>query len=204
MPRRYTLGRRAEDQAATRTRIVAAGLSIYRENGSREATIPRIAREADVSPGTVRNHFPDRADLDRAIADAILEEIRLPGVEIFAGLESAFERVECLARQLASFSVRSEAWWYVRQSDPDLMTAWAGHEQRYEEHLTMLVVKALGPDETDLSAVAAVRTIIGSPLFYALRGAGLSADETVTVELDLLMPWLRARETARQALPDRS
>lgn len=202
MPRRYSLGRRADDQAATRARIVSAALAIYRDRGPRSATTPVIAREADVSPGTVRNHFRDRADLDRAVADAILEEIRLPGVEIFAGLDTVVERVEHLASELASFSVRSESWWQIRQSDPDLIAAWAGHEQRFEEHMTMLVVTAVGPDETDPSVAAVVRTIVGSPMFYGLRSAGLTADDAVAVEMAVVIPWLRTRESAaRVAAP---
>lgn len=199
MPRRYTLGRRADDQAATRARIVAAALDIYRDQGPRAATTPVIARAADVSPGTVRNHFPDRGDLDRAVADAILVVIGLPGPAIFDGLDSVIERVERLARELATFSVRSERWWQVRRSDPELIAAWAGHEQQYEEHLAMLVGRAVGPEETDPSVAAVVRTVVGSPMFYALRGAGLSADDAVGVEMAVLIPWLRGRESGSGA-----
>lgn len=197
MPRRYTLGRRADDQAATRARIVAAALAIYRDLGPGAATTPVIARAADVSAGTVRNHFSERGDLDRAVADAILVEIGLPGPAIFDGLDSVIERVERLARELATFSVRSERWWQVRESDPELIVAWAGHEQQYEEHLAMLVGLAVGPDEADPSVAAVVRTIVGSPMFYALRGAGLSADDAVAVETAVLVPWLRDRESRR-------
>ncbi len=193
MPRRYNLGRRADDQAATRARIVAAALDVYRQQGSRAATTPVIARAADVSPGTVRNHFPARADLDRAVADAILVAIDLPDVGIFEGLDSVTERVARLARELAAFSVRSEHWWYIREADPELATAWAGHEQRYEEHLAMLVGVAIGAGEPDPSVAAVVRTVIGSPMFYALRGAGMSADAAVEVELAILVPWLEGR-----------
>ena len=194
MPRRYALGKRAEGQAATRARIVGAALAIFRDQGSRAATTPVIARAADVSTGTVRNHFPDRADLDAAVADLILEQIQLPGVEIFAGLDTMIERVERLARELADFSLRSEQWWYVRQADPDLAVAWAGHEQRYEEHLGRLVDQAVGTDGADRGVAAVVRTVVGSPMYYALRGAGLSSDEAVDVEMALLLPWLRALE----------
>jgi AcrR family transcriptional regulator len=199
VPRRYTLGRRAEEQAATRARIVAAALVLYRERGSRAATTPVIARAADVSSGTVRNHFPERADLDRAVADAILTDIDLPGVGIFEGLDSVIERVVRLAHELADFSVRSEVWWQVREADPDLAVTWAGHERRYEEHLGMLVAAALGQFARDPARVAVVRTIIGSPMYYALRGSGLSSDEAVEVELAIVVPWLRALETGQTA-----
>lgn len=195
MPRRYTLGQRADDQAATRSRIVAAALAIYRDQGPRAATTPVIARAADVSPGTVRNHFPDRRDLDRAVADAILVEIDLPQPTIFDGLETVLERVERLARELAMFSVRSEHWWYIRGSDPGLIDAWAGHEQQFEAHLAMLVGLAVGPDQADPSVAAVVRTVVGSPMYYALRGAGLSSDAAVEIEMAILTPWLRMRES---------
>jgi AcrR family transcriptional regulator len=204
VPRRYSLGKRADERAATRARIVGAALAIFRDQGSRAATTPVIARAADVSAGTVRNHFPDRADLDRAVADLVLEEIRLPGAEIFAGLDTIIERVERLAHELADFSVRSEMWWYVRQADPDLAVAWAGHEQRYEEHLGRLVDIAVRRDDTDATdrAVAAVvRTVVGSPMYYALRGAGLSSDEAVDVEMAVLLPWLRTQEPRRALSP---
>jgi AcrR family transcriptional regulator len=200
MPRRYTLGKRSDEQAATRARIVAAALGIYRDQGSRAATTPVIAHAADVAPGTVRNHFPDRADLDRAVADTILVEIGVPGVEIFDGLGTVVERVERLARELAAFSSRSENWWQVRESDPDLIASWAGHERRYEEHLSMLVATALGPDP-DPNVVAVVGTVVGSPLYYALRGAGASSDEAVEIELSLLIPWLQRLSRAERLRP---
>jgi AcrR family transcriptional regulator len=200
VPRRYSLGKRAEEQAATRARIVAATLVLYRERGSKAATTPVIARAADVSSGTVRNHFPDRADLDRAVADAILTDIGLPGVEIFDGLDSITDRVVRLARELADFSVRSEVWWQVREADPDLAVTWAGHERRYEEHLAMLVSTALGRFAGEPGMVAVVRTIIGSPMYYALRGSGLSSDEAVEVELAIVVPWLRDHEAGQTAV----
>jgi AcrR family transcriptional regulator len=193
VPRPYTLGKRADERAATRARIVTAAFAIYRDLGSRAATTPVIARTADVSTGTVRNHFPDRADLDRAVADLILEDIRVPGAEIFAGLDTVVDRVERLAHELADFSVRSEIWWQVRQADPDLAVAWAGHERRYEEHLGRLVEGALGPAPADPAVAAVVRTVVGSPMYYALRGAGLASDEAVDVELAVLLPWLRSQ-----------
>jgi len=193
VPRRYTLGKRAEEQAATRERIVQAALVLFREQGSRAATTPVIARAADVSTGTVRNHFPDRAALDAAVADAILTAIDLPGTAIFEGLDDPVARVERLAQELADFSSRSEVWWQVREADPELVVTWAGHERRYEEHLGMLVETALGPLAKDPAVVAVVRTVIGTPMYYALRGAGISSDDAVTVELALLVPWLRAK-----------
>lgn len=193
MPRRYSLGQRAADQAVTRARIVAAALALYRDLGSRASTTSLIAALADVAPGTVRNHFPERSELDSAVADAILEEIQPPDVDIFVGLDSPVERVARLAQELADFSARSETWWQVREADPGLAASWAGHERQFDAHVARLVEAALGPELADPVVAAVVRTAVGSPLFYALRGAGLSPDQAVTVELEILTPWLRER-----------
>ena len=63
MPRRYTLGKRAGPKADTRARILAAAVEIYRDRGMAAASNLAIAHAADVSPATVRNHFPDSAGL---------------------------------------------------------------------------------------------------------------------------------------------
>ena len=85
MPRSYNLGRRAAPKAEIRARIVAAALEIYRDRGLAGASNLAIARAADVAPATVRNHFPDPADLPRAVFDALLVELRIPTPAIFEG-----------------------------------------------------------------------------------------------------------------------
>ena len=193
MPRRYALGRRADQQARTRDRIVAAALTIYRERGMRAATTQAVAATADVAPGTVRNHFPGPMDLAQAAAAAVLAELRPPGLEIYAGLTSAAERVERLAREVAAFFERSTAWWEVEQRDPDLAAAWEGNAAQFLEHLDVVLRAALDPSAEDPVATAVLRTLVGPPLYFALRGRGLSSDEAVTVELSMVLPWLDQR-----------
>jgi AcrR family transcriptional regulator len=193
VPRRYALGRRADQQARTRDRIVAAALTIYRERGMRAATTQAVAAAADVAPGTVRNHFPGPMDLAQAAAAVVLAELRPPGLEIYAGLTSARERVERLAREVAAFFERSAAWWEVEQRDPDLAAAWEGNAAQFLEHLDVVLRAALDPSAEDPVATAVLRTLVGPPLYFALRGQGLSPDEAVAVELSMVLPWLDQR-----------
>jgi hypothetical protein len=45
----------------------------------------------------------------------------------------------------------------------------------------------------DSATASVVVTIVGGPLYYRLRAAGLSEDETVAVELSLVLPWLESQ-----------
>jgi AcrR family transcriptional regulator len=193
LPRRYALGRRADQQARTRDRIVAAALTIYRERGMRAATTQAVAAAADVAPGTVRNHFPHPSDLAEAAAMVVLRELRSPGLEIYDGLTTIPMRVERLAREVAGFFERSASWWTIEQGDPDLAAAWAGTEADFLEHLDVVLRAALDPSAEDPVATAVLGTLVGPPLYFALRGQGLSSDEAVAVELSMVLPWLDQR-----------
>ncbi|MBA2383032.1 MAG: TetR family transcriptional regulator [Chloroflexi bacterium] len=193
MPRRYTLGKRAEQHASTRERIVSAALGLIRQGGLRAASVRAVAAAADVAPATVRNHFPDRAALADAAADAVLAEIHPPGVEIFAGLTSATGRVERLARELSAFADRSVAWWNVQQADPDLVAAWAGQEAKFAEHQRRLVEAAVEPLGEDPVAVAVTTNIVGYSMYYGLLSQGLSSEDVVQVQLSVILPWLEQR-----------
>jgi AcrR family transcriptional regulator len=189
VPRPYTLGKRGDSKAETRARIVAATLALYREVGVAGASVPAIARAADVAPATVRNHFPGPDDLAEAAANAVLAALDMPDASIFEGVSGPVERVRRLAAELAAFFERATEWWEIRQQDRDLANAWSGPEARYEERLAELVRVALTPLGDD----PAVRTVVGmalGSLYFALRGCGLSSAATLETELGLVIPWL--------------
>lgn len=195
MPRPYELGRRAGPKADTRSRIVAAALQLIRDHGLAGASNLAIARAADVAPATVRNHFPERADLSDAVFTALLAEVRVPTPAIFDGLESLDERVQRLAVELATFYERGEGWWRVYEREPELISAWGGGIDGYYaqvERLMRACLLELGTDERSLAVVAAV---IGPPTFFALRARGMSSDEAVRMCVDLALPWLERRRT---------
>jgi len=192
LPRRYSLGRRGEAKAETRARIVAAAISLLRERGMAGATVPAVARAADVAPATVRNHCPGPTDLAEAAADAVLASLEMPDASIFAGATNPTERVCRLGAELAAFFERGTGWWEIQQRDRDLGRAWAGPEARYEERLAELVRAAVAPHDGDATVVAVVGSAVQS-LYFALRASGSSPEEAVAVELSMVLPWLDER-----------
>jgi AcrR family transcriptional regulator len=192
LPRRYSLVKRGEAKAETRARIVAAAISLLREQGMAGATVPAVARAADVAPATVRNHFPGPTDLAEAAAEAVLTSLEMPDASIFDGVANPAERVRRLAAELAAFYERGTGWWEIQQRDRDLSRAWAGPEARYEERLAELVRAAVAPHDRDATVVAVVGSAVQS-LYFALRASGSSADEAVAVELSMVLPWLEER-----------
>jgi AcrR family transcriptional regulator len=73
--RSYDNSRRAEAAAATRRRILQAGLDLLWEQIAMETTLDDVATRADVSVKTVLRHFGSRDGFDAAIAQFALEEI---------------------------------------------------------------------------------------------------------------------------------
>jgi AcrR family transcriptional regulator len=201
MPRPYRLGRRALPKAETRDRIVEAALAIYRDRGLAGASNLAIARAADVAPATIRNHFPDPNDLARAVFEAMLTELHIPTPAIFDGLQTTRERVQRLARELASFYERSEPWWRAYEREPDLIRAWGGGVDRYYSDIERLMRAGLGDLGSDERSVAVVASVIGPPTFFALRGRGLTSDEAVQLCLELTHPWLEARRLSLRPGP---
>jgi AcrR family transcriptional regulator len=47
-----------------------------------------VARQADVSPTKVANHFPTQESLIEAVVDRVLADIQVPDSTIFAGVRS--------------------------------------------------------------------------------------------------------------------
>jgi AcrR family transcriptional regulator len=64
--RDYRMGKRAEDVAETRRRIIEAAVRLHGTIGPAATTISALAEEADVTRLTVYRHFPD----DRALLGA--------------------------------------------------------------------------------------------------------------------------------------
>jgi AcrR family transcriptional regulator len=192
VPRRYTLGKRGDAMAETRARIVAATLDIYRDRGIDAATVPAVARAADVAPATVRNHFPGPSELAEAAADAILAELGMPDEGIFEGIHGVGARVERLIRDVVAFYERGTGWWEVRERDRVRGNAWAGPEAAYQADFAHLIAAALGPLSSDSVASAVVATVI-EPLYFSLRSSGSSPEEAIEVQLAIVLPWLDRR-----------
>ena len=63
MARKYTLKKRADQQAQTRQRIVEAAVDLHGSVGPAATTISMVAERAGVQRHTLYAHFPDERSL---------------------------------------------------------------------------------------------------------------------------------------------
>lgn len=109
MTRAYTLGRRAEQQAQTRLRIVEAAVALHRERGPALTTLSMVAERAGVQRHTLYAHFPDERSLLMACSGLSMERDPLPDAEAW---RSIADRKERLRAGLAALYA-----WYERNAD---------------------------------------------------------------------------------------
>lgn len=93
MTRPYTLKRRAEKQAETRQRIVAAAVDLHGSLGPAHTTISMVAERARVQRHTLYAHFPDERSLFMACSGLALERDPLPDPEPWRSIEPIDERL---------------------------------------------------------------------------------------------------------------
>ncbi len=107
--RRYSLGRRAQAQADTRHRIVAATVDLHTDIGPARTSISAIAERAGVQRHTVYAHFPTERDLALACSGLALERDPLPDERPWQAIADPEAR---LRRALADLY-----GWYARNAE---------------------------------------------------------------------------------------
>jgi AcrR family transcriptional regulator len=152
-----------------RTALLAAAERTVRERGVQELSLRELARDAGVSHGAPRRHFPDR----QALLDALAESgfLRL-GTELRAAFDDAGEDFETRLRAVAAA--------YVRFATEDaalleLMFAGKQHEQTGVLHdaaerafAVMLELIAQGQEHGALESGDPER--VGLVLFATIQG----------------------------------
>ena len=106
MPRKYTLRKRADQQADTQRRIVEATVELHGEVGPAATMRSMIADRAGVQRHTLYAHFPDDRSLFMACSGLSLERDPLPEAGDASGITDIRTRV---ARGLAALY-----GWYAR------------------------------------------------------------------------------------------
>jgi AcrR family transcriptional regulator len=93
MARTYTLKKRAEQQGATRQRIVEAAVELHGSVGPALTTISMVADRAGVQRHTVYAHFPDERSLFAACSGLFEERNPLPGAGDWRGIADCRQRL---------------------------------------------------------------------------------------------------------------
>jgi AcrR family transcriptional regulator len=112
--RKYTKKRRAEQESATRLRIVEAVCELHGEIGPARTTITAIAERAGVERLTVYRHFADEGEIFAACGAHLQARNPPPDPAAWAGIKEPAERLR--AALLAFYD-------YYRRAEPHLAKA---------------------------------------------------------------------------------
>jgi AcrR family transcriptional regulator len=119
------------DGEQTRRRIITAAMRCVAEKGYAQASIREIAREAQITSGSLYHYFSNKSELLKATVKEI-EETALPrlrvagqsGADVVDRLEAVLDESGRLMREhpyLAAFerATRAESAVFLRRDDPD-------------------------------------------------------------------------------------
>jgi AcrR family transcriptional regulator len=192
-PRKYEMGKRAASVARTRARIVAAAMKLYQAQPVTGTSMQDVALAADVSPGTVLNHFASPEALAEAVVEELVETLEAPTSAVFEGHPAPAARLRALSRSLARFFERSEPWFHVHQRERDTVPAFAEGARRFDERVEALIREALGPT-TEEGVVLVIRVLLAPATFGHLRSRGdMDADAAADLVTEVAVAWLEKR-----------
>lgn len=194
-PRTYTLGQRADTTAATRRRILDAALETYRDTGIDGTSLTAIAKRADVSRGTILNHFGSADGLLGEALDHLLERLEVPDERILDGVVGSEARIRAFVEAMIAFQERSTPWWTTFRTEMD-RPALREREATYWAAFERLLVSALGPDLAADPRAGAVVMALGHPatvgtFTWSFGRAGRSAAEARDFVGDLAVDAVR-------------
>jgi AcrR family transcriptional regulator len=106
--RPYTMKRRAEQQAATRRRIVEAAVELHGSVGPAFTTLSMVAERAGVQRHTLYAHFPDERSLYLACSGLTMEQDPLPDAGPWRGIADRCQRLRTGFRALYDWYARNE------------------------------------------------------------------------------------------------
>jgi len=193
MPRTYRLGQRAIRVDATRSRIVEAAIELYIERGVSATTMRQVGERADVAPGTLRNHFPTRDQLDAAMIEHLKAEVPLPELSIFDGAATIEERLARLIRVTGSFLDQAARLYRMWLREPMVTGVWAEAGAAYGARWDQLMRAALGPLAGDDDAMAVLRATLEMSFFESIRAGSRSTDQVSALITAVIVPWFGSR-----------
>jgi AcrR family transcriptional regulator len=186
MARTYTLKRRAEQQAATRRRIVEAAIDLHGSVGPAATTITMVAERAGVQRHTLYAHFPDERSLGLACSELSLQRDPLPDAGLWRNVEDQQERLRS--------GIGAIYGWYERNAE---LAACVLRDAEYHRLTNEIVELRFGPSMADYQEVLGARlsTKQRAMLRLALsffswrtlvREAGLSQEAAVITMVDAI------------------
>jgi AcrR family transcriptional regulator len=178
---------------ATRERIVEAAIELATELGISATTLRQVGLRADVAPGTLRNHFRSREELEAAMAERLTAEAPLPEPSIFEGASSIEERLGRLMDVTGRFFDQSQRLYRMWLRERMVTGIWAQTGAAYGARWDELTRLALGPLADEPDALAILQAVLQPTFYESVRGGTRSTDEVSALVTAAIAPWFAAR-----------
>lgn len=189
----------------TRRLLIAAAIKVFSARGVAASAVPEIAAAADVTIGTVYNHFRSKAEIASAVAVEIAKTIRARSAPGRAQLTSGTEQMAAGCRRYLGLAESSPSWAL-------LILDVASIDPAFRKTITGFVATELrkgvrsGEFAVD-SESAALDLVIGATM-EGMRNIALgtahkahATQVTAAILRSLGVPPARARRVASQPLP---
>lgn len=179
--RPYRKRRRAEQEEATRRRIVESVVELHRTVGPARTTVTEVAARAGVSRVTVYHHFPTDAALIEACSTHWAAQNPFPGPAAWAAIPDPDRRLAAALAALYAWYRRTEDMMGKVLRDAALVPALGElMEARWESYLDAVVAvleegrATAGGQEGAREVRAALRLAVDFSTWRTLTSGGLS------------------------------
>ena len=200
--RTYELKQRAEQQEATRQRIVAAAVDLHSTRGPAHTTVKAVADRAGVTRPTVYAHFPDMRALLQACSAHVRATVPPPDPEAWGSIADPERRLERALRDLYGYYERLEPLLdnvYRDAADLPVVAEMNAYRQRYLERIRTLLLE---PWPARGQAKARLRRALGHALDFRtwqslVRNHGCTQHEAIRLMVGLARIACGTATTAR-------
>jgi AcrR family transcriptional regulator len=160
------VGLRERKKQQTRAHIAETARRLFVERGFDAVTVAEVAREAEVSAGTVFNYFPTKEDLfysgmelfEERLIDAVRD--RSPGQTVLASFRGVvFEGIPRLAEEETAELIATAA--HLVGSSRSLQARERELVAQYTEELGSLIAEETGRRPGDVEPLAAAAALMG-------------------------------------------
>lgn len=201
--RKYTLRKRAQDQAETRARIVGATMALHEELGPRNTTISAVAERAGVQRLTVYRHFPDETALFQACTSDWLALNPLPPLPPAEVTDDGSAGEHALLALYAYYR-GTQKMWTVSHRDVDAVPALQGPMQAFFDYLVEYadtLVATLQRPGKSATVRAAARLAVQFTTWRTLDQAALTDTEMARLMMNCVRAADARAEPGRQPGP---
>lgn len=177
---------RAESVRQTRQAILDAAAECFAAKGIRQTSMQEVARTANVSAGTVTNHFPRREELVEATLAHIGASLPFPPWEDSASLADPRARLLGLVKPLYKYYQAGDRWVHILFTERDSVPAVGRQGDAALARIDELISLALGPAARDEKLVRAVQAVLHPSFRRSLLAKGASRKLALDIASDTI------------------